>query len=354
MAYNDRRRALWFGTEEKASFFKTPLRNADSSPQAWSEGGVLLNGGGYQYNSWGSHKVYQYEWGSASSMADAQKMKSYFDGTYGRGLIYFYDCNIYNKNILPARWADPSIALGQEGANLVYGVEPTVAVDAFDTSINEYPLRGATYDLTNVAAGWRGREDALYLPVPEGYTLALGAAGTTTGNGRVMYRTSNKGALNVSVGSLVMLDDSGALTDLGYGLDAYGIEEFSVDVASTRVVNTYIPSSSTVSGVWLFLGKPAPGAGSVSLHGMTARLVKTSLVQGEFSLGYGLDPYGTWPYGAYSPYAAIISAGPWTGGMGHSGTRFMAPPTFSTTGPLNDGQAGFAASFREVGSFAYA
>lgn len=351
MAYTDRRRALWFGTEERSSFFKTPLRNADSSPQAWSDGGVLLSGGGYQLNSWGSHKVYQYEWGSASSMLDAQRMKSFYDGTYGRGLIYFYDCNIYDKNVLPARWADPSIALDSEGTGLVYGVEPTVADDDFDTSINEYPLRGVTYDLTNVESGWRGREDALYLPIPEGYTLAFGAAGSTEGYGRVMYRTSNKGVLNVSVGSVEMLSEDGD-TSLGYGLDAYGMDDFAVEPGA-RVINTYIPSSATVSGVWIFLGKPESGSGSVTLHGMTARLVKTSLVQGEFSLGYGLDPYGTWPYGSYSPYSAVIAAGPWTGGMGHSGTRFMSPPTFSTTGPLSGGQAGFAASFREVGSYAY-
>lgn len=328
MAYTDRRRALWFGTELRSEWFKTPLRNADSSPQSWSEGGILLNGGGYQFNSWGSHKTYQYEWGSASSNLDAQRMKSYFDGTYGRGLIYFYDCTVYERNVLPARWADPSIALDNEGTGIVYGVDPVLSGITADNS-NDYPVRGVTYDLGLVAAGWRGREDSLYLPIPEGYTLALGVAGSKTGTGGVFYRTSNRGTL-------------GATT---------AIEFLPLD---GPVINTYIEATDTVRGVWLYVGKSDTGAGSVSLTGLTARLAKSSLIQGVFALGYGLDEYGTWPYGSYSPYSEVISAGPWTGGMGHSGVRFMAPPTFSTTGPLNGGQAGFAASFREVGSYAYA
>lgn len=328
MSYRNRD-CLWIGTEERSGWFRSPLRNADSSPQAWNEGGVLLNGGGYQFNSWGSHKVYQYEWGSATPMLMAQKLKSYYDGSYGRGLIYFYDPNIYNKNVLPARWADPSIALDSEGSGLVYGVEPTLA-GLTTESANEYPLRTVTYNLASIGAGWRGREDALYLPIPDGYTLTFGVAGTASGSGAVMYKTSNRGVLSASNYAVDLLPVTGPVT------------------------NTYVEGTDTVRGVWLFVGKTATGAGSVSLSGMTARLVKTTLVEGEFSLGYGLDAYGEWPYGAYSPYSEIISAGPWSGGMGHSGTRFMSPPTFSTTGPLNDGQAGFAASFREVGSFAYA
>lgn len=330
MAYKNRD-CLWFGTEERSNWFRSPQRNADSSPQAWSDGGVLLNGGGYQFNSWGSHKNYQYEWGTATPMLLAQKMKSYFDGTYGRGLIYFYDPNIYNKNVLPARWADPSIALDSEGSGLVYGVEPTsVSTASLNLQDNEYPLRRTRYDLTNVSEGWRGREDALYLPIPEGYTLALGVAASASGSGAVMYQTSNRGVLSGTNTPLTLLPTTGP------------------------VINTYIQHADTVQGVWLFVGKTDVGAGAISISGMTARLVKSELVEGEFSLGYGLDPYGTWPYGSYSPYSEVISAGPWTGGMGHSGVRFSAPPTFSTTGPLSGGQAGFAASFREVGSFAYA
>lgn len=353
MAYRNRD-CFFIGTEERSGWFRSPLRNADSSPQAWSEGGVLLNGGGYQFNSWGSHKVYQYEWGSATPMLMAQKLKSYYDGSNGRGLMYFYEPSIYDKNVLPARWADPSIALDNEGSGLVYGVTPTVATDDFDPDINNYPLFGASYDLTNVAEGWRGREDSLYLPIPDGYTLAIGAAGSSTGTAGVMYRTSNRGVLGTT-GTIPMLPDDGFVS-LGYGLDPYGLEPFEMET-TPQVINTYVRSSSTVRGIWLFLGKTSSGAGTVDIHGMTARLIKTSLSGGVGGLGYGFDPYGRWVYGGtanYSPTMAALAAGPWTGGMGHSGTRFMAPPTFSTTGPLNGGQVGFAASFREVGSYAYA
>lgn len=45
---------------------------------------------------------------------------------------------------------------------------------------------------------------------------------------------------------------------------------------------------------------------------------------------------------------------PWIGGMGHAGCRFNGKPTFSSNTPINGGQVGFAASFREVGNSAYA
>lgn len=315
---------FWFGTELQSSWMRTPLREASASPEAWSEGGTLLNGGGYQFTSWGSHKNYQFEWGPSSPYESAQKLKSYSDGTYGRGLIYFYDPLTYERNLFPARWADPSMALGYEGSGLVYGVEPTGA-DWFGPNPGQYPRIETTYDLALVASGWRGREDSLFLPIPTGYTLALGGRFSRTGAAQIFVRESNSGVL-------------GATQPLPAG----------------EGVSTFIESSDTVSGVWVYLGKNASGAGTVTISGLIARLVKTSMLSGSDTddLGYGLEPYGETPYGGTDEPPAFINA-PWVGGMGHSGCRFNGKPTFDITGPYNGGQAGYAASFREVGSFAY-
>lgn len=294
-----RRNNLWFGTEQAFGWLPTPNRGADVSPQGWNDGGLLLNGGGYQLNSFGSHKNYIFEWPPASSREVAQLMKSYSDGTYGRGLIYFVDPLIYNTNILPAQWADPSMGLGYEGASLVYNVDP-VSLPTSGWQTNNLPVNSAYYDLGGVADGWRGKEEAVFLPIPEGYSIRLGSIHSETGNGGVFYRTqSPTGAL-------------GAITKLT-----------PLGVASPTLTNATEVSSS--AGIWVWVGKSAAGAGTVTLTAMTARL--TPVVNPDPSIG----------------------AGPWVGGQGHSGVRFVGKPTYMNNSGVDGGQVSFAASFREVG-----
>lgn len=138
MAYQDRNR-LWFGTHSSGMrWLPTPLSGAEMSPEGWSNGGTLLNGGGYQQNSFGSHKTYTFEWPESSSREAASLMKAYADGTYGRGLIYFVDPLLYDQNILPAQWADPSMVLDCEGASHVYGGTPTGAGVYRDTIVSSW------------------------------------------------------------------------------------------------------------------------------------------------------------------------------------------------------------------------
>lgn len=323
MAYNSRD-CFWFGTEHRAGWFRTPMKGAEGNSEGWSSGGSLLNGGGYQFESWGSHKVFQYEWGSATPVEFAQRMKAYFDGTYGRGLLYFYDPFSMPRNAAPARWADPSMALNFEGSGLVYGVDPTEITTPANT--NDYPIAGAAYDLTNIAAGWRGREDAVYFPIPDGYTILLGAAYTATGSAGVFVRESDSGTLGAST----------LVTPLA--------------VDDVEIMNTYVSGSS---GIWLYVGKSASGASTINLYGITVRVVPTTSLAGVGG-GYGDGFYGEFTYGASTSGIGITLNGPWSAGMGHSGCRPIGKPTYSITGPLNGGQVGFAASFREVGDFSYA
>jgi hypothetical protein len=143
----DNRKKFWFGTESRMDWFATPLQGADSSPSAWGADGTLLNGGGWALNSWGSHKRYTYEWPASSSRETAQKMKSYRDGTYGRGLLYFLEPTIFTTNVLPAHWADPSMAIDNEAPSLIYGHEPT-AVPTSGGALNGLPVNSAYYSVT--------------------------------------------------------------------------------------------------------------------------------------------------------------------------------------------------------------
>lgn len=298
------RNGLWFGTVAKSQWFRTPLSGADSSPQAWGSSGTDLNGQGYSLGSWGSHKVYSYEWSGASARKTAQLMKSYADGTYGRGLVYFQDPLTFDTNVLTARLADPSMAIGYEGTSLVYGVQPTGTPTGANT--NDLPVTSAVYNLGTTPNGFRGTQQAIYVPIPDGHTLFLGAFYSSSGTGGVYVSPQNT---NGTIGAYVKL------TEL-----------------SSNSANVVQDSFSGISGVWIWVGRTASTAATVTLRGMIGRL---------------LDTNQTVP--PTNPHLAKIKQGPWIGGQGNAGCRFEGKPTYIEYNGVGGGQVGFAATFREVG-----
>lgn len=323
MAYNPRR-CLWFGTLEWMQWMPTPISGGDMSPESWTSEGTLVNGGGYSLNSWGSHKTYTFEWPESSSREVAMKMKSYADGTYGRGLIYFLDPLSYDKNILPARIADPSMACGNEGGSMVYGLDPSpVFTSGWQT--HELPVYGAQYSLNSIPEGFRGVEDATFVPIPEGFTLYLGAFYTYSGSGGIFISPQNS---NGTIGDPIRL------------------------TAKTPTDEHIITDSiNGVPGVWLWLGKTEANNSSVTAQALVARLILTSaLGNGD----YGSGEYGSGVYGGITPTSVVrLQQGPWIGGMGHSGVRFSGKPTYAAMSAVEGGRISYAASFREVGSWAY-
>lgn len=245
----DTRRCFWFGTEERMTMFATPLQGAESSPEGWSADGTLLNGGAYGLHSWGSHKRYTYEWPQSSSPETAQMMKSYRDGTYGRGLLYFLEPGIYRTNVLPAHWADPSMSLDNEAPSLVYNVDPT-PVATSGGSTNNLPVTSAHYNLTGAAQTQPSLESSVFIPVPDGHTLFLGAIYSSTGTGGVYATPVN---LNGTYGTAVKL------TELANN--------------TSQVVTD---SFSEVRGIRLWVGRTTSVSSTVTLTAMTGRLLETS------------------------------------------------------------------------------
>lgn len=326
MAY-DSRKKMWIAVDGGWSgWFRTPNRGADMSPQGWGADGTLLNGGGYALNSWGSHKRYTFEWPSSSSRDEAQFMKSLSDGTYGRGLIYFVTPDILRKNILPARVADPSMAVGNEGSSLVYGLVPEGAPTS-GWKTNNLPVTSAYYNLNGaVPAGYRGDEDTLFIPIPEGYTLGVVGFYEATGTAN-LYLTRVNG--NWSNGETDVLPQT----------------ENSDDAP----VLTLVPKEDS-EGVRLWLGRDDMTPSTAQVSALYACLIPDSFVAGSgVGGGYGTPPEGVGPYdGSTTP----TLFGGWSGGMGHSGCRFLGKPSYEVNGQF-DGQyrVGFAASFVEVGSY---
>lgn len=142
---------MWFGTKEYSRWVPTPQTGADVSSSAWSDDGGFLNGAGYALNSRGSHKRYVFSWGSSNARETAQLFKSYFDGSFGRGKLYLIDPLTTSTNVLPARWADPSIGLDYESPSLVPGTLPTrSSASGFERL--QLPVASASYSLTGSPA----------------------------------------------------------------------------------------------------------------------------------------------------------------------------------------------------------
>jgi hypothetical protein len=297
----DTRRCFWFGTEERADFFPTPLQGADASPAAWGTDATLLNGGGTADHSWGSHKRYSFEWPESSSPEVAQKMKSYRDGTYGRGLLYFIDPLSFRGNILPASLASPGMAVGDEAPSLVYDLEPQ-GVSVSGGELLDLPVTAAYYNLSSTPVQAQATLDSsTFIPIPTGMTLHVGAFYSFTGTGGIFATPVN---LNGTLGTPVKLT---ALANS----------------SSSVVANTF----TGVKGVRIWMGRSSAVTSSVTAVAMIARLVET---------------------GKPAP-----SQGPWIGGQGHSGCRFSGVPTYVINSPIEGGRIGFAASFIEVGSWVY-
>ena len=247
----DTRRCFWFGTEDRAGWFATPLQGAESSPEGWSADGTLLNGGAYGLHSWGSHKRYTYEWPQSSSPETAQMMKSYRDGTYGRGLLYFLEPGIYRTNVLPAHWADPSMSLDNEAPSLVYNVDPT-PVATSGGSTNNLPVTSARYDLSTVEPATIPTPDSsVFLPVPQNHTLFLGAFYTASGSAGVFATPINN---NGTFGTTVRLTEKSNLDS---------------DVVTDQF-------SGDIRGVRLWIGREDSTPSLITVAAMSGRLLHSS------------------------------------------------------------------------------
>lgn len=289
---------LWFGTRDYMRWIPAPLTGADMGAAGWDAGGTYLGGGGWQVGSWDSHKEYAFSWSEASATEMAMLLEAYRNGTYGRGLIYFCDPHAFERNVIPSRYADPSISA--DGVKLVRGSTVSLTPNS-GWQANQLPIKALSINLTSVPLGFRGVDNAVFIPIPEGYTLALGAHYTAVGSGGVFATTETSANI------------TGASTRL---------TPLAVD--ATSLVSHYFVG---VNGVWLWIGKSSNAAASVTVSAMTGRLFKT---------------------GSSAP-----TLGPWVSGMGHSGVRFVGRPTRTATSGVNEGQAGYAATFRETGSWIY-
>lgn len=232
---------MWFGTTEFMQWIDTPNTGADVSNLSFSADTVLLNGGGYVRNSWDSHKTYQFSWGESASLALVHALNAYRNGSWGRGLIYFHDPMTYGTNILPKRWADPSMAANYEAAPLIPDVFPTTTPAAPGAA--GLPITSANYSLPTGYSSQTNNSEH-FIPIPPGMTLLLGA--TYSGTGKLYIRVDGNAPLDLP----------------------------NLDPAGGSAVNVKVTGQKAYLGIRNTSGAPT----SISIQGITARLADTARV----------------------------------------------------------------------------
>jgi len=280
---------MWFGTFHHSEWINRPEIGGDMSPKSWSEGGMYLSGGGFEISAPDAHREFSLEWdGVGNSIAEAARMQAFRDGAYSMtpgDLFYFHDPLSYAVNILPKRWAQPSLMARTK--------RPWATAEVPGPGVRGLPLTGAhivagTTDPTAPGPG------VLFIPIPEGMRLQIGANSITSTGSGVHYRK-------------VMTDGSLQLP-----------LRLSDDAPHT------VSNSGDSRGVLLYF------KGEFDVFGIRAVLYKIS------------DP---------APSDFLGNSWPWHSGMGHSGCRFSGVPTYSPFRDTYGGLASYSVMFREVGDW---
>ena len=294
-----------FGTIERMTNVRPPVRGAEASPEGWGVDEIYLHGNGYVARSFNSRNRYEFSWSERSLQTEQQLMSAYSHGTYGRGKIYFYLPTTYHTNVLAKSWADPSMVLDHEAPPHRWEAIPEKVDTAFE--IPDLPVYSVYYNLENTPAGFPGLDQAMFLPITPGVasTLKLYAHYDYAGDGGLYWAYVGKsGSI---MGSPVRVDPA----DGGPSLE--------------------VPLSNgpAASGIAIWVGREGtPGeSNSVTLTGLRA-MIET-------------DKNGYLVAREESDYR-------WVSGQGHNGCAFAAHPTNIIHGPHQGGNVSFDVSLREV------
>lgn len=302
---------MWFGTQDYATWIQTPQRGADVSAHGWNESGNFLNGGAFAFNSYNTHKEFDFSWRTTSNRKEAQTLMSFYSGTFGRGKLYFLDPLTMRTNVLPARWADPSITCDFEGESLVPGLDP-LRVSQTDTARLQLPVTAAQYPFSNHLQG-NPRDVGVFVPLPPGHTAVVWGVSNASGGVGV--------APAVQIGSV---SSGGSVTHVG------GLPNTYPGLISTRQDGAVLVSAAPgVIGVQIWFGGSSSGStvtGTLTVNALSVEVVP-------------------------SDEEAVYLASPrehWYGGQGNEGVRFLQPPTYINQTGRDGGQIEFAATFTEV------
>lgn len=242
------KKRVYFGTKEKMSWVKAPSINMVRGVEKFGSSGTYTNGGGYVLGSAGSHENYDLSW-SLTDSEDIDLVQMYYSGIYGSGLIYWSDPFVSHRNALPLGWSAPGLGAA-DAPTLFVGRKPTLVKTAAN-SIG-LPVDTAVYV---GSTGMQHRE--IWVPVPEGHSVAIGVIGSATGNGNVQYKK-----------------DNGAWTSLPF-----------LTTSATTTVNTFLEGLG--GGVSL---RVQITTGTISLTALTVKVYKVEGISGGVATNLATNP----------------------------------------------------------------
>lgn len=142
---------MYFGNRARMTWVKCPDSGMGMGGSRYSSEGVFLNGGAFVRNSATGHRAYDMSWNFLRA-DEKDAIRSYLDGVYGTGLLYFLDPFAMRRNVLPTAWAAPGVAV-DGGPRLLGGMSeaPVAATPAgpetlLRTNLINNPMPASTND----------------------------------------------------------------------------------------------------------------------------------------------------------------------------------------------------------------
>ncbi|MDF2990230.1 MAG: hypothetical protein K0S37_744 [Microbacterium sp.] len=237
---------VYFGNRAKQAWIPGPKTGMDWSVVRRSNVVQLENGGVYTDDSIASHREGLPEWEAHPD--ELRFIRELYNGVWGPGPYFWVDPFAANTNLLSPSWATPGIITDGDWPQISAGtaVAATVAEGLLGV-----PTKAATYSPVSTVANTLPPRRFTIL-IPPGHQLAFGSFGSATGTGRIALRGTNANG-TVSNVSYIPLDPTG--------------------LAAWHATNLF-PHSAGFRSVNVFLARSTIGAGSVTLAGMRAVLVR--------------------------------------------------------------------------------
>lgn len=183
MAHDSKK--VWFGTRDLMQWVKAPATNMGRTRRQWESATGYLNGGQSLIASNYSALAYTLSWNVLDSETE-NTISGYHAQVYGDGLIYFSDPFSWD-NVMPLNWSAAYLG-AQDAPSLLHNQRPTTS--ALTVNAARYPTKMANYTVDLYSTD---NVNDVYIPVPRGYSINVGAIGSTTGSAHIAMRINIDG-----------------------------------------------------------------------------------------------------------------------------------------------------------------